>query len=215
MIKIAFIDLETTGLPKTINFDEYHSYDKLKYYDRSRIVQIAVIICEYKLKDFSKKIIAEHNYIIKPDGFSIGNSHIHGITEEKATQNGIVFVDAINNVMKDIINCDVLVAHNILFDKNILLSELFRYKLNEYIYKINSMKIFCTSKECTGITKIRYNFLEYKQPKLSELYEYLFGKKAVNLHNALNDTKILLDCFDALLVKKLINISPDGKICVV
>ncbi len=245
-ITIAFIDLETTGLPKTISFNRYHPYESTQYYNNSRIVQIALVVCTLdkaslgdllknaEIKDNSSinsiekkvdadcildslsqnypfvEVIARHDYIIKPDGFVIQNAEIHDITQDMACFVGLPFLEAINRLESDLEKCQALIAHNIIFDKNILLSELHRYGKLNLINKIKSMKEFCTSKGTSHILKMKYttgSFSKFKQPKLSELYRYLFNKQAENLHNALVDISITLLCFLELLVKKHLNIS--------
>jgi DNA polymerase III epsilon subunit-like protein len=244
-ITIAFIDLETTGLPKTISFSKYHPYESTQYYDTSRIVQIALVVCKldkdllslllaqedaeikdntlvvptenkieaYDILDSLSKnypfieVIAKHDYIIKPDGFVIQNEKIHDITQTVACFAGLPFLDAISRLENDLEKCSTLIAHNIIFDKNILLSELHRYGKFNLINKIKSMKEFCTSKGTKHIVKIQYNRVSLKQPKLSELYYYLFNKYAENLHNALVDISVTILCFLELLAKKHLNVN--------
>ena len=252
-MKIAFIDLETTGLPAQISYNVYHPYCQTKFYDSSRIVQIACIICEideknittadtaemhagqndiikrgisyippeHKTRDnvmndaaFSDKlklypfvkIIEKYDYIIKPVGFEIRNHAVHGITHAAASSAGIEFKTAIDNMQAHILTCDTLIAHNILFDKNILLSELSRINKQQIMQHILSMKSFCTSEECASITKIRYNQHKYKQPKLIELYMFLFGHIPDGLHNAIHDIENTAMCFFELLKRKLIKL---------
>jgi DNA polymerase III epsilon subunit-like protein len=204
-MRICFIDLETNGIPKHPTFNVYYSYTQTKQYDSSRIVQIALIIYDVDETTNEFKLVAQHNYIIKPDKFSIGNSHIHRITNTIANVAGIPFISAIDKVKNDLISCNTLIAHNILFDRNVLLSELHRYKIDAVIYAINKMNYFCTSLGCTNITKIRYNARQYKQPRLSELYKFLFKKDIKNAHDALIDTKALAECFIEMCKKNLIH----------
>ncbi len=211
-MRIAFIDLETTGLPKQAKFDEYPHYTQLKSYDNARIVQLALLVYDIDEKTQEGTLVSEHVYVVKPDGFEIRNAHIHRISDAMAKFAGIPFADVVSKILADMATCDVLIAHNILFDRNVLLSELHRYKLNDLIYKINSMKYFCTSKGCTNITKIRYNMLEFKQPRLGELYKFLFKKEMVDAHDALVDTKALVECFMEMLKRKMI-VKFNGEYC--
>jgi hypothetical protein len=229
-MKIAFIDLETTGLPKQLGYDKYYPYQQLKQYSTSRMVQIACITCEVdfseikyngackesiskeklfeeKIKPYNfMKVLSKHDYIIKPDEFEIKNHNIHGITNETAVFAGITLAEAKEKIKKDILNCETLVAHNIIFDKNILLSELYRIHENELINHINNMSTFCTSKGCADVTKIRYNSTKYKQPKLVELYNHLFGLNINNgLHNAIYDIENTVLCFAELVNRKYID----------
>ena len=45
-----------------------------------------------------------------------------------------------------------------------------------------------------NILKLPGNY-GYKNPKLSELYEFIFKKKPTDLHNSLKDTEILVEIF--------------------
>ena len=209
MTRIAFIDLETTGLPQRISYNKYYPYTQSKYYNSSRILQIAVVIVDYnKVNDqIQMKLVNEHNYIIKPDNFDVKNTNIHGITEELAREKGIEFKSAIDKIQPGLLSCNVLVAHNIIFDKTVFLSELHRYRCHDLIKKINSINTFCTSEGCILVTKIPLNDKQYKQPKLSELYLFLFGKEIDKLHDALADAKNTMLCFNDLLNKSMININ--------
>jgi DNA polymerase-3 subunit alpha len=200
--RIILFDLETTGLPKQPCYDKYHSYKKLQYYNSSRIVQIGMQIYQYDEKS-NHTLIAEYDYIIKPDMFEINNSHIHKITQEIAISKGIDFIQAIKNIKHEFKTASLIVAHNALFDTNIILSEMFRYGLISYIDEFAKIPVFCTSRQTTNLLKLRYNKTQYKQPKLIELYRWLFKSNAPNnLHNALQDTKVLSKCFFELLDKK-------------
>jgi len=208
-MRIGFIDLETTGLPQQPSYDVYYPYTQLKRYTNARIIQIALIVYDVDEKN-ETKLVSEHDYVVKPDGFEIKNSHIHGIKQSEAEFVGINFIDAVNKLSKDLESCDTLVAHNILFDRNVFLSELYRYGQNDLIYKINSMNYFCTSKGCTEVTKIRFNAREYKQPKLKELYKFLFKEEPVGLHNALHDTRAMIKCFFEMLKRGILK-KQDGE----
>jgi hypothetical protein len=211
-MRIAFIDLETNGLPKQVSFNVYYPYTQLHYYNSSRIIQIAVIIYDVDVKTGEFKLVNQHSYIIKPDGFSINNAHIHRITNGIANTTGVSFVDAMNRLKDDFISCDTLIAHNVLFDKNVLLSELHRYKLDLLIYAVNKMHYFCTSYGCQNITKIKCYAKKFKQPRLTELYKFLFKKDIVNAHDAMVDTRALADCFIEMYKKKLI-VCYEGEFC--
>ena len=78
-MKLLFFDTETTGLPKdwnapVSNLDNW-----------PRLVQLA-----WQTFNSNGDLIEEHEYIIKPEGFSIPEeaSNIHKITNEKAIENG-------------------------------------------------------------------------------------------------------------------------------
>lgn len=219
MVDIAFIDLETTGIPKQPSYDYFYDPKESKYYDDSRIVQITVSIYQVDLgadNDGKSKKLAEHDYIIKPEGFIICNQHIHHIDHNLATFAGITLDEAMALIAPDIKNCKLLIAHNIGFDKHVLLSELYRKdSLSKYVNIITSMSEFCTSKGCTELTKLpfkgnkSFKGKKYKEPKLNELHKFLFNNDAKDLHNSLNDTRVLVKCFFELMRIKYISITSD------
>jgi DNA polymerase-3 subunit alpha len=211
MVRIAFVDLETIGLPQTKSFYEYYKYDQLDKYARSRIIQIAVKIVEYT--EGKGVTVATYDHIIKPVEFKVANTNFHKITQKMAEEQGIEFVTVMDKIKGDLLTCDVFVAHNVLFDKNVLLSELFRYKLHDLVSKVDSMKEFCTSRNCDGITKLQCSH-GLKQPKLGELYKFLFKTEPKNLHNALADVNTCIDCFNEMLMREMVIMDSNGVITV-
>jgi DNA polymerase III epsilon subunit-like protein len=210
MVKVLFLDTETTGLPKQPCYDYYYDPNQIGHYDSSRVVQIAALVYEIesdaKTGEVSASLLHEHDYLIKPDGFLIQNSHIHSITQSLATFAGITIKDAMDKIVPDLKDVHLMVAHNLGFDKNVLLSELYRNELPEYAQVVASMSEFCTSKGCTNLTKIPFNSKKFKQPKLIELYKFLFGEEVSGLHDALQDTRVMVKCFIELIKRKYISI---------
>jgi DNA polymerase-3 subunit alpha len=161
-------------------------------------------LCESDSKNNSIKDINNITIFIKPDNFEIKNANIHHITQEMANTLGIKFSDAMKEIIPFIIGADVLIAHNVLFDKNILLSELFRYKLYDIIEYIRLIPTFCTGMNLRHITNIRHGRY-LKIPKLIELYKKLFGCNFPNMHDASGDVTAMVKCFTKLLeLKKII-----------
>ena len=60
-----FIDLETTGLPKTKGFNNWYNYTELDKYESSRIIELGIIITED-----NGNIISEYTSLVKPDNFT-------------------------------------------------------------------------------------------------------------------------------------------------
>ena len=73
------IDVETTGLPTTRDTP----MDNINAWDNCRLLSVAVI-------GFNKYMIPVSQYyeLIKPDNFKVAATHIHGITQEDADENG-------------------------------------------------------------------------------------------------------------------------------
>jgi len=189
-------DIETTGLVKCERFNVYPDYKDLEKYDSARIVQIAWVILNAQYKTIEKK-----NYIIKRDDFSIDNVDFHGISNEMSDIQGTEFDIVMLDFLRALQKCQLIVAHNILFDYNVLASSLYRYRLYYVFCKFSSKKRFCTSFESMSILKLvmPYPCNYYKFPSLHDLYFYYFGKKIENAHNALVDTIVCAQCFVALI----------------
>lgn len=205
MTKILIFDTETTGLPKsyTVNYNVLNLWPY--------IVQFSYIIYDCQ----SKRLIKIQDNIIKvPKEINISEEciNIHGITNELSQNQGIPIEVAIKDFMDDIKTVELVVAHNMEFDLNLLKVEIMR-KVTENLIdsekkEINlkylnvlskEMNYYCTmqnSIQLCNIKRMNKKGKEYtKFPKLSELHEKLFQIIPHNLHNSLNDVLVCLRCF--------------------
>jgi DNA polymerase III epsilon subunit-like protein len=179
-------DLETSGLPTTVDF-KFHSYKSIEHYQNSKIVQMS-----YGIYDDAAQSIKEYDAIRNPGTeFKITNSDIHGITNEKACKDGIPFIEMVNIFYNDLKNVQYLVVHNANFDINVLKSELFILNRTDVIEELEKKKLVCTMRALTDFCKLP-----------SEMYKYIFHKEAENLHNSLYDVRNTAACF--FVLKKLI-----------
>ena len=190
MTYTIFVDVETSGLPVTVDFDTYHHPSKIGYYDNSRIVEIA-----YMIYDKDKTLIKQLSYIIKPTEFDIKNSHIHGITQEDAMEFGIDILDVFQEMKEDIKDVDTIISHNLRFDLNLILSECYRYNQKDIINKLKYCNHVCTMMLGRDVMKIK------KRPKLIELYQHLFSETFDQKHRALSDTVACKDCYYKMIDK--------------
>jgi len=186
-------DTETSGLPKRIGYDKYHPYKITENYNSSRIVSICWNL-------YNKEEQVNSNYhIIKPVDFQINNKskacEINGITQEIGCEKGININEMFDLLKEDLIKCEVIVAHNILFDKNVLLSELFRYNRQDIIEIFLSKNNYCTMKLSKNLLKIKMKFGGFKNPKLIELYQFFFNEDFGNAHSADADVEACAKCY--------------------
>ena len=186
-----FFDTETTGLPKNW---------KAPVQDVSnwpRMVQIA-----WLLYNADGTRIDEKNFIIKPEGFSIPDEavSVHGISTEKAMNDGKELDVVLKLFAEQIENVDSLVAHNMSFDEKILGAEFIRKNIQNELFKKNRI---CTMKQSVRYCKIpgRYG---YKWPKLSELHIELFGEDFKEAHDATVDINATAKCFWKMKELKII-----------
>ncbi len=188
---ILFFDTETTGLPNNwkapvTDVDNW-----------PRLIQIA-----WLLYDKNGNKIDSKNFIVKPDGFTIPkeSSKIHGITTERALEEGkdlryILFL--FNDYIK---RSKELVAHNMQFDEKIVGAEFIRNKIENPLF---SKKRTCTMLSSKDFCAIQGSY-GLKWPSLSELHIKLFGTDFDNAHDALSDITATARCFWELKKLKIV-----------
>lgn len=168
-------DTETTGLP-----DNYSA--PLTDFDNwPRCVQLA-----WQVHDETGRLISKGNYIVKPDGFTIpfNSEKIHGISTERAHEEGIPLADVMDAFDKDVEKSTFIIGHNLEFDLNIMGSEYLRIEReNPLTEKIH----IDTKDDATEYCAIPGGRGRYKWPTLSELHDELFDIGFEEAHNAAAD----------------------------
>lgn len=97
--------------------------------------------------------ISGGDFIIKPEGFTIplDASKIHGISTEKAIQEGLPIKNVLNGFQSLISQSAVVVAHNIAFDEKIVGCEFLRNGMQN---SIPSKAKICTMDKSTNFCAI-------------------------------------------------------------
>lgn len=181
-----FIDTETSGM---VLFEgkrkTFPNYQKLNNYDPCRVVSICWLLCQYD------KVIEQGYYLIKPDNFIISkeSQNIHGISQEEAEKHGHSMINVLTELEVALTKCSAVVAHNISFDINVIMSEAYRYSKENVLNLIKSKKHICTMQKGKEVLNIK------KYPKLSELYKALYNLELQDAHNALVDTMCCFKCY--------------------
>jgi DNA polymerase III epsilon subunit-like protein len=222
-MKFIVFDTETTGLPPKAKLC-MENLNEWPY-----IVQFSYIVYDLERNEITDTIDA----IIKlPSSVQIPSeaAAIHGITDEISQSKGVELYPIIKQFLYTLTTVDRLIGHNISFDLQMLRAnmmriirdnsansansslltprELFNFKSDlEYINKYHSKNIYCTMrktiKRC-NLIRINKNGGRYlKFPKLSELYEVLFGNVPENMHNSLYDVLATLRCYLMLEYKMI------------
>lgn len=189
-MKLLIFDTETTGLPKS------RQPSSRGPNNWPHIVSISWVIFDAD----TNKVFDLRSFIIKPRNWTIPEDSIkiHGITQEKAEKEGVDLQFVISQFLAE--QYDVLVAHNLEFDYNVLHNAI-NWDLDIEFKGIAKPK-YCTMELSKDICKLKGMF-GYKSPKLIELYEYTFKRKpdTHSLHNSLYDAMILgdiIECNDEL-----------------
>lgn len=179
---LLFFDTETTGLPRNW---------KAPVSDTNnwpRMVQIA-----WLTYDNEGNPMEQNDFIIQPEGYTIPSkaASIHGISTERAKEEGRDLKEVLEKFAADITRADYLVAHNISFDEKIVGAEFIRKQITSQLFNKNKI---CTMQTSTNFCKLPGPY-GYKWPTLSELHKILFGKDFQEAHNAAVDINATANCF--------------------
>ena len=185
ILKLFFFDTETTWR------------DRRKHY----IIQFWWIVWELNTKTFEFKEITRINQFINPpineddfDKKAIETHHIH-------KRDLVWYLDItwyIHDFLKLIEDADYVIGHNVDFDKNFLIWECKRNKIE---FDDSEVKWIDTMKPSKEIVKALDKRWRIKNPRLIELYTYLFWKWFDWAHDAMADITATKDCFIELIKK--------------
>lgn len=175
--QFIILDTETTGLPRTPRFGAWYNPSETRYYDDARVIQVAVV-----------SETESHTWFIQPEGFKVENSEFHGITHEMA-MSGVSWDTMIVELLEVLGRYEVIVGHNVLFDINVLAAEMYRREQLAIAGEFLSIPYECTM----YMGKLHMHSRRF--PKLIVLYEYLFGEKMEQKHDALEDCQATYDCY--------------------
>jgi len=177
-----FFDTETTGLP---------SGETRHYQNWPRLVQLAWLLTD------DKGIVQEqHSHIVQPNGFSIPKraTEIHGISTERAYQEGIPLLQALRKFLISTTYTDTLICHNFDFDYQVMRGEMLRNNIPDFL---RGYPMVCTmkSKPIVDYCRVLRGDNKRKWPKLSELYFLLFHEEMHGAHDAFIDAEACKQCF--------------------
>ena len=190
-MKIIVFDTETTGLPESRNTSILET-EKWPY-----IVQISWILYDCG----TNEVLNVQDHIIN-SGVDIPDESaaIHGIDNARAQRKGVALIPVMDAFDSDLQSADVVVAHNLSFDKRMFMVEAIRNKRKQYFTRNGVRKPEkCTmksGKNLCAIERIGNNGdVYYKYPTLSELHEKLFGYTPQGTHDSMADVLICLRCY--------------------
>jgi DNA polymerase III epsilon subunit-like protein len=192
MVQIMFFDTETTGLPRD---------KKISAIDSDRNWPDLVSIC-WSLYEDTRHIRTEY-HIIRPQGWKIPNESvkIHGITEKDANRDGVPLTDVLSLFQHDLQKSYLIVAHNLVFDKNVVCHAYkWRLGIDPLTFWPSEDSEFCTAQESKDDLKLPSKYPRpgdmWKIPSLNELYFHTFKENAPEGdHNAVRDVDVLQKVF--------------------
>jgi DNA polymerase III epsilon subunit-like protein len=205
--RVMIFDVETTGLlPR--------DRTGIPLTELPHILQISFVIFDTQYWRVVKSVDFHINV---PSTVEISPliTELTGITREKC-DSGTTILNALLEFQKEYMLCNMIVAHNIQFDREMIRVEMERNREQiltfdtnmifnaEYEKSVNK-EIYCTMQMGRNVCKIesltKTGKTYFKSPKLIELYEHLFGMSPQDLHNSLVDTYVCLRCFVKLRFK--------------
>lgn len=206
---VLIFDVETNGLiPYKVPIN-IRNITKMPY-----ILQLSYTIYNSKKKKIIKKYdshIQIPNHVEIPKAIT----ELTGIDKKKCKK-GKHILAVLKDLYEGYMKCDTIVAHNLKFDRNMVLVELTRNGMllsqsmpyiftmfNENYHTKYNIKTYCTMQNSIDICNIMVPAKTegkppYKKwPKLSELYGFLFTDEEMpeNLHNSYIDTLVCLRCY--------------------
>lgn len=180
-----FYDVETTGLPDWGQpSDAPHQH---------RIIQLAMLMCDEQGNN-----IAGHAFLVKPDGWPPMSDEAfekHGIPVERCNRYGILMDDIIPLFVEYMGRANVLIAHNISFDKRMMRIELKRRpNFHDHMEPLKDMAGFCTLRNSQKILNLPATVPMHKTgrhgakpPSLAEAYQFFTGREFTKGHEAMAD----------------------------
>ena len=233
MVKILVFDTETSGLPPNIpgkNWEEREEKSKkllsISDYKKSKsewskyisswpsIIQLSYILYDTENPEDAKIF---NKYIDVPDDVTITeeSAAVHHITKESIAAvdsiNRAKIYDALDEFMNDVESSDVIVGHNVQFDRKMVIAELTRvskkHKLPQIEKMMDDSNFVCTMQRTQPVCNLKREssyvdkksgevkvFYKIKPPKLMESYRHYFGYEPNSdaLHDALIDVVVCL-----------------------
>ena len=200
-MKILAYDTETTGLPDWNQPNEAPQ--------QPHLVELAALLFDTATGDLVEQLHA----IVRPDGWTIPGdvAAIHGITTERAMDEGRPEADVVAEFLELHSRCDMRVAHNESFDARILRIAIKRYgngatgweqltqdERDAIADTFKARPAYCTCNAAKPIMKLpptekmlanpRFRN-SHKPPNLQEAHQHFLGAPFEGAHGALADAR--------------------------
>jgi DNA polymerase III epsilon subunit-like protein len=211
-MKVLIFDTETSDKAK--DFKKQAEEDHFNY---PYLLQLGAVL--FDLKKVNDEVITEdiftYNTLVKPyrehlQGnvtISEGAFQVHGLDISQCHLAGKDLIEVLITFQGMVQMADVIIAHNINFDRNVIVSEYLREGLKLLIRK-TSLKL-CTMQSTTDLLAIPNKWGSFKWPNLQELHTYLFNKGFEDAHDAMADVEATKKCFIELVGREYYTFTKD------
>lgn len=181
---ILFFDTETTGL-----------WDKnlpCGHEGQPRIVQLAAM----QVDPATRRVLQSINLIVyRKEEIPEASVKVHGTSTEVSQKYGVFEDPALDIFCDMLIGSDLVVAHNIEFDINVINNAARLISGNPVLNVFAEKKTFCTMMAAVPVCKFESKWKrgEYAWPKLELAIPHLLGREPTDAHQAIGD---VIDCRD-------------------
>lgn len=162
----------------------------------------------FVLGDETGRVLRRYETLLRPtdwSSISAGAEETHGIAIEHCRESGIENYWMASDLLKAAEYADVIVAHNMSFDRPVVLCELLR--LGTWGARELFTNCACTMKLGTPIcAEWSPTRCDYKWPSLTKLHHHLFGKGFDGAHGALADAEACYRCYVEILKRESTNV---------
>jgi len=199
-MQFFFFDTETNGLPRN------YKAPPTQIENWPEIISMAWEVWTYL--DHIWTFVRSESYLVQPPEGMIWNKeaeHVHGISYVKARSEGLPIKSLLEKVEKELLQATHVVAHNLAFDRSIVLASMIRHN---GVAKWTTAKNICSMMETIPICKIISTSPyataaePYKWPRLQELHQFLFKKEwEGTAHEALSDVQCMQTCYRELIAR--------------
>lgn len=214
--RLLFLDTETSGLPRRMEAPTTRADNW------PRVVQLAWV-----MTDLSGQPLSEGNFLVRPNGWRIqpGALRCHGITVQRAMENGVHLSQALRRFAVDLLQSDTVIAHNVAFDSKIVGAEFHRlgqgnpllrrqlqctmhigasflgkYAVPESVtaQEPSSARYSLPPANSSSIHQPHSSPKRVAFPSLEKLHRALFHRGVDGAHDALVDARACMKCFLAM-----------------
>jgi DNA polymerase-3 subunit epsilon len=195
-----FYDTETTGLP------DWSTPSEAPH--QPHLVQLAAILVDPS----TREIVQSIDLIVRPDAWEIPTevSDIHGITTERALDEGVSEMAAVSMLMELWAGRRVRIGHNESFDARILRIALKRYFTDDIAEEWKAGAAQCTARLATPICALpptekmkAARRFHHKTPNLTEAYKVITGRDLEDAHSAMPDVLACKDIYFGIADREL------------
>lgn len=175
-----------------------------KWTNQQEVIEIAYLITDRKFNT-----VMEKQFMIRDVATEIFEHQTKYTMDD--LKNGKEWKEVYESMIEDMkmvySNNGAFIAHNLVFDRDVIIysSQLKNLETSMFSEMIDH-RGYCTKEKTTNICKIPSQYGRgYKWPKLQELHDFLHPTiPYVQTHLALDDVRLLKNCFRTCLLRKLI-----------